>query len=422
MEHAPLFPVVAEYIKAIITNGGYAILFISTFLEGLPLIGMAVPGHVAILFGGFLAKIGTLNLYLVLILSSLGAILGDFLAFFLGRRFGISFIDRLKPFFFIRNEHLEKAQDLLMRHTGKAMIIGRFNPVTRALMPFLVGTNKTSHSKFWFFNVLGGISWVCISVGIGYVFGASYGYAVSFLGKFVVLAIILIALILWGYRFVNLRFHAFAKYEIFTLIINVISLLVFARTVQDALAPHSFLANFDVSVNLFVSEHVSQPVIFIAQWVSKIGDSEVFLVLGILIGIGLLVRKKWRRGALTIIGIVGSAGILSILKDYFIRARPDTAVEFITSFSFPSGHATMAAAFFVIVAYLVATSIRSWVKRELILVACVIAMFIVGFSRIILSVHWASDVIAGWALGTFVVTASILLVRYAAAIVKRKKN
>ena len=422
MENIHLFPAIADYIRAVITSGGYAILFIMTFLEGLPLIGMAIPGHVAIILAGFLARIGTLSLFWVTILSLLGAILGDFLGFYLGRRFGLSLIDRLRPFFFIRNEHLEKAQELLARHTGKAMIIGRFNPVTRALMPFLVGTNQTHVGKFWFFNIIGGLSWVIISVGIGYVFGASYHVAVGFLGKFVVVALIVVILILWGYRFVNVRFHAFAKYEIFTLIINVVALLVLARTIQDAISPHSFLTNFDVWVNLFVAEHVTQPWISIAHWTSTICSSESLAVVGVILGGWLLVRKKWRRAALTVIGVGSTAVVLSILKDYFVRARPENAIEQILSYSFPSGHAAMSAAFFVIIAYLCATTIRSLIKREIILVFCVIAIGIVGLARIALNVHWASDVIGGWALGIFMSTGSILFVRYAAALVKRRKS
>jgi membrane protein DedA with SNARE-associated domain/membrane-associated phospholipid phosphatase len=422
MEYSQLFPIVAQYLKAVIMSGGYAILFITTFLEGLPLIGMAIPGHVSIILGGFFARIGALNIWWVLILSSAGAILGDCMGYYMGKFFGITFIDKLRPFFFLRSEHLEKAQNLLSRHTGKAMIIGRFNPITRALMPFLVGTNRTHNRKFWFFNIIGGLSWVIISVGVGYIFGASYGVAVSFLGKFVVVAIIAILLILWGYRFVNLRFHAFAKYEIFTLIINVIALFVLARTIQDALSPHSFLAEFDVWVNLFVAQHITQPWIYAAHWISKVCDSEILLVVGILLGLWLLIRRKWRRAALSILSLVSTAGALSILKDYFLRVRPENAVELVTSFSFPSGHAALSGAFFVVVAYLAATSINSWLKRELILVACVIAMGLVGLSRIVLSVHWTSDVIAGWALGIFMSTASILFVRYAAALVKKKKN
>ncbi|MES2215845.1 MAG: bifunctional DedA family/phosphatase PAP2 family protein [Patescibacteria group bacterium] len=421
MENMHFFPAIAEYLRTIIVNGGYAILFITTFLEGLPLIGMAIPGHVAIILAGFLAKIGTLNLFWVMSISTLGAVLGDFMGFYLGRKYGLSLIDRLRPYFFIRNEHIEKTQSLLARHTGKAMILGRFNPVTRALMPFLVGTNQTTTGKFWFFNIIGGLSWVIISVGVGYVFGASYHVAVGVLGKFVVVALIVIALIIWGYRFVNLRFHAFAKYEIFTLIINVAALLVLARMIQDAVSPHSFFTGFDVWVSLFVAQHAPLFWVHVADWVSKIFSSEGLMVIGGLLSLWLLWTKKWRRAALTILSIGSTAVALSLLKDYFVRARPENAYELITSYSFPSGHASLAAAFFVVVAYLVVPRINSWIKRELVVVACVFLIALVGISRIILNVHWASDVIAGWALGTFLATASILFVRYASAIVKKKR-
>ena len=56
-------------------------------------------------------------------------------------------------------------------------------------------------------------------------------------------------------------------------------------------------------------------------------------------------------------------------------------------------------AFFVIAAYLLAPRIRSWVKRELMIVACVAAIILVGVSMLVLNVHWASDVLAGWCAG-----------------------
>ncbi len=420
MDNIHLFPAIADYLKSAIVHGGYIILFLTTALEGIPLIGMAVPGHVVIILAGFLAKIGTLNLYIVLTVSIIGAVLGDFIGFYLGRKYGISLIDKLRPFFFIQDRHINKAQDLLARHTGKAMIIGRFNPITRALLPFLVGTNQTSSKRFWIFNIIGALGWVITSVAIGYIFGASYHTVVGIFGKFVVVAIIAIILILWGYRFVNLRYHAFAKYEIFTLMINISALLVFSRVIQDALSPKSFLANFDVIVNVFVADHVREPWIFIAHWISAISSTTTLLVVGIALGLVLIYLKKWRRAALTILSITSTGFVLAVLKDYFLRARPENAFELVSSFSFPSGHASFAAAFFVIVGYLVVPKIKSWIKRELVFTLCVLMIFIVGLSRIVLNVHWASDVIAGWALGTFMATASILFVRYAAALVKKK--
>ncbi len=104
-----------------------------------------------------------------------------------------------------------------------------------------------------------------------------------------------------------------------------------------------------------------------------------------------------------------------------MRARPENALlQIVGDPSFPSGHAGLAAAFFVIVGYLMVRKIHSWVLREAVIVLCVIAPIAVGLSRIVLNVHWVSDVIAGWSLGVFMATASILLVRYVSVLVVRK--
>ena len=237
MEYIPLFSAFTAQVEAIITQSGYAFIFLATALEGIPLIGMIVPGHVAIIVGGFLAKIGILNLYWVLALAIIGAIVGDYIGFNIGRKYGMSFIDRLRPYFFIRDSHIEKAKKLLDKHTGKAMIIGRFSPVTRALMPFLVGTNNTPAGRFWLFNIIGGISWALVSVFIGYAFGSGYHAAAGYLGKFSVFVVIVAIIIIWGYRFVNIRFHIFKKYELFVLILNLLSLYTLTRAIQDAWAP-----------------------------------------------------------------------------------------------------------------------------------------------------------------------------------------
>ncbi len=103
-----------------------------------------------------------------------------------------------------------------------------------------------------------------------------------------------------------------------------------------------------------------------------------------------------------------------------MRVRPDNAYEVLQSFSFPSGHAAFSAAFFFVIAYLLVPRIHSIIKRELVIVLCVAATIAVGISRVILSVHWASDVIAGWALGIFLASGSVLFVRYAAGLVTKK--
>ena len=122
-----------------------------------------------------------------------------------------------------------------------------------------------------------------------------------------------------------------------------------------------------------------------------------------------------------ILSIASSFFLFTFLKDFFGRIRPENALQLLTDPSFPSGHATMAAAFFFVCAYLFSRKIKHWVWRELFIVLCALLTIAIGVSRIVLNVHWVSDVIAGWALGIFCATASIILVRYVGELVKGRK-
>ncbi len=120
------------------------------------------------------------------------------------------------------------------------------------------------------------------------------------------------------------------------------------------------------------------------------------------------------------------------MKEIFVRVRPHdiillnfpVKVQFLfdqawlaADPSFPSGHSVFAGAFFFLFAYSLAPYLRTWVKRELVFVFCTLGALAVGLSRIVLNVHWASDVLAGWALGVFCATSSVLLVRYVGALI-----
>jgi len=423
MPYVHFFSAFATHLQAFIAQGGYVLLLIFTVLEGLPVIGMAVPGHVSVILAGFLARIGTLDLTWVLTISLVGAVLGDYLGFFLGRKYGITFIDRLRPYFFVTDAHIEKARGLLATHTGKAMIIGRFTPATRGLLPFLVGTTHTKASKFWLFNIIGAALWVFSSVAIGYIFGSGYHLAASYVGRTLVVAILAAIVIVWGYRFVNMRFHIFKRYELFTLALNILSLWALAEAIEDAFAKKSFMAGFDVWVNALMDKlnHASSSIVTLAKIVTTLGGTAVTIGLGILLGLWFLLRKKWRSASIALLGIGSAALMTGLLKEFFLRERPMNALQVLVNDpSFPSGHATMAAAFFVIFAYLFAPKIHSWIKREVMIVLCVLTIIAIGLSRLVLNVHWASDVIAGWSLGVFCATASILLVRYLGALLVRK--
>ena len=90
------------------------------------------------------------------------------------------------------------------------------------------------------------------------------------------------------------------------------------------------------------------------------------------------------------------------MKPLFGRVRPGSGfAEFVASGqSFPSGHATMSAAVFLTLGALVAGTRVRWQERTYIVGASIVLTAAVGLSRVVLGVHWATDVVAGWAFGT----------------------
>jgi membrane protein DedA with SNARE-associated domain/membrane-associated phospholipid phosphatase len=412
-----------KYIETIAIVGGYPFLFITVLLEGLPLLGTLSPGHISIIVAGFLIKVGVFNVWITLILAIVAAVFGDYIGFYLGRKYGMHLIDRVKPYFFITDEHIAKVQSLISNHLGKAMILGRLSPITRALMPFVVGANHTSEKRFWHFNIIGGTAWAVGSIAIGYIFGAGYQASAGSIGKFIFISICAAIAIAWGYRFVNLQFHIFKKYELFVLFINLISLGGLAMMMQDIWTSHSPLVNFDIAVSMFVFKNVTPLMTMIAGWTSDIVGT-VFMVVLSIIGVSLMIyKKKWRSLFIFFTSMASTAAAVSFLKEFFMRVRPCTdAIVGVcpTDPSFPSGHASLAAAFYLIAAYLILPRINSWVKRELTLVLCVLLAAAIGVSRVVLNVHWTSDVIAGWSLGLFCASSSILLVRYVGGIIHKQ--
>jgi len=150
-----------------------------------------------------------------------------------------------------------------------------------------------------------------------------------------------------------------------------------------------------------MSIHASPFLQGVATWTSTIADAEVLIaVSGVLIAYALF-RRKLREAVMITLAIGSTAVLVLAFKDFFMRARPDNALYVIVSDpSFPSGHASMAAAFFVILMFVCVPKIHSSVRRGGYIVLSLFLIILVGMSRLILNVHWATDVLAGWALGT----------------------
>jgi undecaprenyl-diphosphatase len=139
-----------------------------------------------------------------------------------------------------------------------------------------------------------------------------------------------------------------------------------------------------------------------ARDVTSLGGTAVLTMLTIAAIGFLLIIRKWGAAVFVAGSIVGGTLLSALLKNWFERPRPDLvphAVE-VTSASFPSGHAMLAmTTYLTLGAVLAEVELERRIKIYTLLWAVFLAL-LVGLSRVYLGVHWPTDVLAGWCIGT----------------------
>ena len=155
-------------------NWVYVFLFLIIFAEtGLIIASFLMPflpGDALIFTIGLLAQEGSLNIYLVIPFLIFAAIFGDNLNYYVGKRFG-EYIMNSEKDFFIKKKHLEKAKDFFDKNGKNSIIIARFVPVIRTIVPFLCGSTKVKYSTFLSFSMIGAFLWVGVIGLLGYNLG-----------------------------------------------------------------------------------------------------------------------------------------------------------------------------------------------------------------------------------------------------------
>jgi membrane-associated protein len=153
----------------------YAMLFAIIFIETGLIIWPFLPGDSLLFAAGALAATGALNVWIVMPLLIGAAIAGDAVNYSVGRFAGpkvFSADDYQGVLHRVLNrDHLDKAHAFFEKHGGMAVVSGRFVPIVRTFVPFVAGAASMTASTFVFFNVIGGILWVVVCAGAGYLFG-----------------------------------------------------------------------------------------------------------------------------------------------------------------------------------------------------------------------------------------------------------
>lgn len=170
-----LFTLIQEYGVWI-----YLMLFLIVFVETGLVIMPLLPGD-SLLFaaGTFCAGVvneagetADLNLWIVLGLLIVAAILGDGLNYFFGKTIGLKVLTwRIRGKQLVKQKYIDQTHAFYEKHGSKTIIIARFVPIVRTFAPFVAGIGQMNYARFLQFNIIGGVTWVVSLTLLGYFFG-----------------------------------------------------------------------------------------------------------------------------------------------------------------------------------------------------------------------------------------------------------
>lgn len=418
---------------------GYWAVFLIAFLEALAFIGSFVPGASIVVLAGFLSAHGYLDIGDLIWFAALGAILGDAASYYLGTKGTHFFHDENK---FLKASHLERAQRYFTRHGSKSIFLGRFIGPIRPIVPFVAGLSRMDKRTFLFWNVVSGFAWAIFHLFLGYFFGGAFKAveAWSTRAGFFLFYVLLAIGVLW---------LVFKKSE--SIIVFVRSIL---RSMGDAFATNPDIQRFAekhpllvagirqrmktntffglplticgiaflYSASLFIgviegvlaSDVIVQADVRVANalavfrdpelirfftWVTLLGKWQI-IVGFLLIASALFFMWHRKKFIIPLWVTVAGAELLSFLSKIMVhRQRPPGAFYIEDSFSFPSGHATIAIAFYGFCAYVLFRALTKWKWKINVAAVSIIVIALIGFSRLYLGVHYVSDVWGGYLIG-----------------------
>jgi undecaprenyl-diphosphatase len=436
---------------------GYWIAFLAAMSETVLGLGLLLPGSTIILLLGAFAARGYLDLGDLILFAFAGAVIGDNINYFLGRKYGARWVE--DGFWFIKREHFDKARIFFDRHGAVSVLWGRLIPSVKEVVPFIAGLVKMHRGVFFFWNVLGAVCWAFEWVLVGYFFGHSltlakawmsrFGFAAALIALlFVLLALVRRAIVRHGSLVIDVaqslahsvgqavagnpkvvklvsrheKFFSFLRRRLardhFTgMPLTLLStaflylLALFGGVVEDLITGDPIVAA-DMHISSLVAVFRSPALVHFFLWVTMLGKWQVVLIFSFtLLAVLYLLREKPLIPSFLAV-LLGSTTFTWLGKIAFHRPRPELAVYIEPSFSFPSGHSVIAVSLYGFIAFVLVRRTKVWKRKVNYVMAAFVLALLIGFSRIYLGVHYLSDVWGGFLLGSLWLVIGITLSFY----------
>ena len=422
----------------------YLVVGVFAFLETGAFIGLLAPGETAIMVGGLVAGQGEIEIVTLIAIVWTAAVAGDVTSFYIGRKLGRGFLVKHGPRFQITPPRLEQVESFFERHGGKAVLIGRFVGLVRAIAPFLAGSSGMRMRRFLPYDVIGAGLWATTFCVLGYVFWRSFDQLVHVAKQGAFALGTTITVVVGGiviYRWLKVpenrqRLHEWVDEQERRPLLGPAFRLA-RRTWRRVRGPVQFFWNritpgqlgLELTTLLAVlavgSFNLIGPLLTLRDEPFVEGDLRAFDVIGrlrqdwlndvaevvtglgalsvtggaiLLVALVLLARRRVVDGLVLLSGMGLTILVVNVVRDYEDRTRPlGPLVDIGTASSYPSGHAAYAVAF-VAIAVAVSRALPGFVSRAALITVAFVLAAAIALSRVYLRAHYLSDVLGG--LGT----------------------
>lgn len=417
----------------ITVNPGWSSLFVFLIAmsESIVVVGALVPGTAILVAVSAVVGMGHLPLWPILLSAAAGAIAGDGVSYWLGHHYK-AHIRAMWPFA-KRQDLLAAGERYFQKYGTFSIAIARFLPGVRAIVPVVAGTAGMSPVRFYVANIASALIWAPAHILPGAAIGSSLGFLGAISWRLVLVAVgatMAILLSVWMLRLLMQRIvpaltglqrrlvekcrpsqspMAKAVVAVFDpdrpgtaalLVLGtllVITVLGFVAILEDVLMQEA-IVRADVALSNFVQglrNGVFDPVMVA---ITGLGDGTVTFAVAATAIAWLVVRRQWQLAGGLLAVMLITAIAVPTLKSLIGVSRPILIYAGADAFSFPSGHATFAAALYASVAVFVA---KGQTRRRQLMIYAAVATFVglIAASRIYLAAHWPTDVAAGLFLG-----------------------
>ncbi|MCD5385055.1 VTT domain-containing protein [Candidatus Gracilibacteria bacterium] len=193
-----------EWMKILIEGMGmwnYLIAGTSSLIESFPVLGIVVPGqNILLIVGGFFGNINKLYLMYIIAVAIIGAIVGNWIGYILGKIYGDSFFKKYGNWFGIGTTEVKYLKKGIHKWGAWGIIVGKFHPMTRAFLPFIAGSMGMATTKFMIYNIIGSIIRAITIILLGVLFVEYYKIILEYAGTIILIIFGLIGIYIYKYK------------------------------------------------------------------------------------------------------------------------------------------------------------------------------------------------------------------------------